>query len=97
MNVCACKWISDQQIQQALKQGYRTIADLSLRLGIGLECGRCLDKVHELLQAGLADLSPVAVDTTPQPTSVDTALVASAPAASSAAAPTQAAWFMIDP
>ncbi len=93
MYLCICKAVSDTQIRQAVEQGACTVADLNLRLGIGFECGRCLDSVREWLDVCLAALSPAVVGATPCPEPVNTP----SPVVSVAAAPARAAWFMIDP
>ena len=93
MYLCACKWVSDQQIRQAVEQGCRTMADLSIRLGTGLECGKCLDGIHEVLNACLAAPSLATMDAAPQPAPVSEV----SPPASVAMTPARAAWFMVDP
>ncbi len=54
MYLCICKPVSDTQIRQAILQGARTVGDVSVRLGVGAECGKCLDSIRELLDAVLA-------------------------------------------
>ncbi|MGB2682434.1 MAG: (2Fe-2S)-binding protein, partial [Candidatus Competibacter sp.] len=54
MYLCVCKAISDQQIRQAVQEGDRTMGDLGIRFGIGIECGKCVDSVRELLESCLA-------------------------------------------
>lgn len=50
MYLCICKSVSDHQIRQAVEQGVRGFGDLSARFGVGMECGRCIDSINELLQ-----------------------------------------------
>ncbi|HUM95920.1 MAG TPA: (2Fe-2S)-binding protein [Candidatus Competibacter sp.] len=98
MYLCVCKAISDQQIRQAVQEGDRTMGDLGIRFGIGIECGKCVDSVRELLESCLAappELAP------PAPGSA----AAAAPAAGAEPtpappavepAPQRAAWFAVD-
>jgi bacterioferritin-associated ferredoxin len=53
MYLCICKPVSDTQIRQAVTQGARTVDDVRARLGVGTECGKCLDSIRELLDAVL--------------------------------------------
>lgn len=94
MYLCVCKSVSDVQMRQAVEQGARTVADLSIRLGVGFECGRCVDGLRDWLDACLTVPTPTIVDDAPQPVTADA--VPSSPAVAPAA-PAQAAWFMIDP
>jgi len=95
MYVCTCKSVSDHQIRQAVAQGARGFGDLSTRfVGIGIECGKCVDGVNALLQECLSAASsspPASVEVASQPIT--------APAASTLA-PKEAtpapAWFAID-
>ncbi|TVR59846.1 MAG: hypothetical protein EA420_15230 [Candidatus Competibacteraceae bacterium] len=57
MYLCICKAVSDNQIRQAVAQGARTVGDVSVRLGAGTECGKCLDSIRELLDAVLTEPS----------------------------------------
>lgn len=91
--LCICKSVSDRQIREAVELGARTIGDLSVRLGIGVECGKCTDSVREFLDVCLA---------TPLPADMDSALPSVAvissppPPAAAKPAPAQAAWFAVD-
>lgn len=89
MYLCICKSVSDTQIRQAVEQGACTVADLSIRLGVGLECGKCVDSIREWLDVCLTDPPPAAVEAAPRPAPVT--------AASPPATPARAAWFTIDP
>jgi hypothetical protein len=65
---------------------------LSIRLGIGVECGKCTDSVREFLDVCLAAPQRAATD------SALPAVVATPPPPRRAAepAPAQAAWFAVD-
>ena len=97
MYLCICKAVTDRQIRQAVEQGDRTMGDLGIRFGIGIECGKCVDSVRELLEACLA-APPALVQ--PAPESPEAAASAPPkPAPEPVAvepAPQRAAWFAID-
>ena len=94
MNLCTCKSVSDQQIRQAVEQGARSFGDLSIRFGVGIECGKCIDGINALLQECLS------ATTQPQPAPAATAPVPiPAPAAPTPAPKDTApahAWFALD-
>ncbi|MBK8897694.1 MAG: (2Fe-2S)-binding protein [Candidatus Competibacteraceae bacterium] len=100
MYLCICKAVTDRQIRQAVEQGVRTMGDLSVRFGIGIECGKCIDSVREALDACLAappqDMAaaapPAAAQAGAAPPGAD---LAPAPAAAQPASQ-QTAWFAID-
>ncbi|MFO1424818.1 MAG: (2Fe-2S)-binding protein [Candidatus Competibacteraceae bacterium] len=94
MYVCMCKSVSDHQIRQAVEQGARGFGDLSVRLGVGIDCGKCVDGVNALLRDCLAAATPPSalVEATPNPI-LPTATPA--PAALKELPPAHA-WFAID-
>lgn len=98
MYLCMCKGVSDQQIRQAVEQGARTVGEMSLRFGIGIECGKCIDGIREFLDTCLTG-SPASADANPLPAG-DVAKSASADAVPTAGvlepAPQRAPWFAID-
>ena len=94
MNLCTCKSVSDQQIRQAVEQGARSFGDLSIRFGVGIECGKCIDGINALLQECLsapAALPPVPAEAASQPIPAP-ATPALAPKETAPAH----AWFAID-
>lgn len=95
MYLCICKAVTDQQIRQAVEQGDRTMGDLGVRFGIGIECGKCVDSVRELLTACLAaPPAPAPPATGSAETAAPTEPTPAPPAAEPA--PQRAAWFAID-
>ena len=54
MYLCICKAVSDQQVRQAIREGVRTVGEVSARFGVGTECGKCLDSISEYIDACLA-------------------------------------------
>ena len=92
MYLCTCKSVSDQQIRQAVDQGARSFGDLSIRFGVGIECGKCLDGINALLQECLsapAALALAPAEPAPQP------LPAPAKPTPKETAPAHA-WFAVD-
>lgn len=93
MYLCNCKSISDREIREAVELGARTIGDLSIRLGIGVECGKCTDSINQFLDAFLAESRPVAAARARPPVEADPS---PAPPVPVEPAPARAAWFAID-
>lgn len=91
MVLCTCKSVSDHQIRQAVEQGARGFGDLSTGLGVGIECGKCIDEINALLQECLIAVAPLLQAP---------AEVAREPIAASRPTPKEAppahAWFAID-
>ena len=48
--LCTCKSVSAAQIEEAVATGARGFGDLSLRLGVGVDCGHCVEGVNAVLQ-----------------------------------------------
>lgn len=48
--ICECKNVSDQQIEQAVKDGYRSFEAVSKHTGAGTGCGKCQQKVSDLIE-----------------------------------------------
>ena len=94
MYLCICKAVSDQHIRQAIREGVRTVGEISTRFGVGAECGKCLDSVSEYVDACLA--APPAVSD-PDPALTQPVITPPAPpAAVTNTLPAPAAWFAID-
>ena len=91
MYLCICKSVSDRQIREAVELGARTIGDLSVRLGVGIECGKCTDSVREFLDVCLADAPPATPDSEPAQV-----VAIPAPLRPAAPEPARAAWFAVD-
>lgn len=94
MYLCTCKSVSDQQIRQAVEQGARGFGDLSVRFGVGIECGKCLDGINALLQECLNAVAPpvpVPAEATPAPIPAT-----ATPATTLKEVAPARAWFAID-
>lgn len=94
MVLCTCKSVSDQQIRQAVEQGARGFGDLSVRFGVGIECGKCIDGINALLQECLSAVPPsmpAPAETAPVPITAPVA-----PARTPQEVAPAHAWFAID-
>ena len=49
MYVCVCFGITDKAIQRAAADGVRDIAELTMRTGLGSNCGSCRGMASEIL------------------------------------------------
>jgi len=49
MYVCVCFGITDKAIQRAADEGVRDIAELTMRTGLGSNCGSCRDMAADIL------------------------------------------------
>ncbi len=50
MYVCICHGVTDHQIREVAQNGCRSVAELTMRTGVGANCGSCLDTAAELLE-----------------------------------------------
>ena len=53
MYICICHGITDTQIRSCVKEGARSLCDLSGRLGVATQCGSCAGQALELLNETL--------------------------------------------
>ena len=44
MYVCVCNAITEEQLRRAIADGARTLDDLREALGLGDQCGKCLEE-----------------------------------------------------
>ena len=49
MYVCVCFGITDKAIQRAAADGVRDVAELTMRTGLGSNCGSCREMASEIL------------------------------------------------
>lgn len=55
MYVCICNAVTDHQVRERAHSGVRSVEELTFQLGLGVGCGRCLERATQLLgdaQAG---------------------------------------------
>ena len=43
MYVCICKGVNDKKIRQEVREGRGRLCDLKENLGVGSQCGQCID------------------------------------------------------
>jgi len=48
--VCICNGITDHAIREAADAGCRSLPELTMRTGVGANCGSCLDMAAEILE-----------------------------------------------
>jgi len=51
MIICCCANINDRQVREALMGGARTLADIQVKTGAAMGCGRCKEAVVEEIVA----------------------------------------------
>lgn len=56
MYICVCNAVTESAIQQAVKDGARSLRDLSFRTGCSTQCGCCVGLAREVMDATLADI-----------------------------------------
>ena len=50
MYVCICNGVTEQQVRAAAEAGCSTVSELTMRTGVGANCGSCVGLAGELLQ-----------------------------------------------
>ncbi len=58
MYICVCQAVTDRQIQDAARNGARSLKDLRRELGVTLDCGRCASCAHDCLKEAQARSCP---------------------------------------
>lgn len=53
--VCICNGVTDHQIREAVANGCRSVAELTMRTGAGANCGTCLDVAASMLVPATAE------------------------------------------
>ena len=49
MYVCICNGVTDHQIREAAEAGCTSLTELTMRTGVGANCGSCLPSAEILL------------------------------------------------
>ncbi|MGD8378122.1 MAG: bacterioferritin-associated ferredoxin [Gammaproteobacteria bacterium] len=57
MYVCICQAVTDKQIRAAVREGCRTVDDLTDALGVAAACGRCRPQAAEIVAEELGTMS----------------------------------------
>lgn len=50
MYVCICKRVRDREIVDAVQDGARNLRDVSRRLGVARQCGKCAPYACQIIQ-----------------------------------------------
>ena len=56
MYICICNAVTESAIRQAVREGARSLRDLSFRTGCSTQCGRCVGTAREVMDETLAEL-----------------------------------------
>ncbi|MEM7217626.1 MAG: (2Fe-2S)-binding protein [Pseudomonadota bacterium] len=51
MYVCLCNAVTDRQITAAIGRGAQDVTDVVRELGVGTNCGTCLEYAQELIES----------------------------------------------
>ena len=49
MIVCVCKRVSDRHIRAEVDAGAESLRDVSRRLGVGTQCGKCVGSARAII------------------------------------------------
>jgi bacterioferritin-associated ferredoxin len=56
MYICVCNAVTESTIRQAVKDGARSLRDLSFRTGCSTQCGCCVGLAREVMDETLAEM-----------------------------------------
>ncbi len=62
MYICICKKITDTQIYQEVERGASSVDELSERLGVSSQCGKCKKCVHKMLSRKVSEMAYFPID-----------------------------------
>lgn len=62
MYICICKQITDTQIHQEIENGATTLAELSKRLGVATQCGKCGRCARNMIRRKAREMAYFPVD-----------------------------------
>lgn len=68
MYICVCRGITDRQIQEAVLQGASSVCDIQNKLGAAMDCGSCVECIHEIVTEYLIPASKIC--TIPNPPTI---------------------------
>ncbi len=57
MFVCICNAVTDKQIKEEVAQGATTMRDLSQKLAVGNQCGKCCCCAKKVLNQALVQIA----------------------------------------
>jgi len=56
MYVCICKKITDTQILQEVERGATSINEISAKLGVATQCGKCKKYAQKMVKRRIAEI-----------------------------------------
>jgi bacterioferritin-associated ferredoxin len=56
MYVCVCKAVTDKTIRQKVGEGLGSMRELKQCLGVGSQCGKCIQTAQQVLNQSLQEL-----------------------------------------
>ena len=59
MFVCICMGITDKDISEAVKNGAKTVSDITMITGAGSGCGSCAAETMKILEKSVSASGPV--------------------------------------
>lgn len=62
MYICICKKITDTQIHQEVENGATTLDELSRRLGVSTQCGKCTKCARNMIRRKVSEMQYFPVD-----------------------------------
>lgn len=62
MYICICKKITDKQIHQEIENGATTLDELSNRLGVASQCGKCGKCVRNMIRRKASKMAYFPID-----------------------------------
>ncbi len=54
--VCLCNGVTDRHIREAVEKGCGSVGELTMRTGLGANCGSCLGMAAEMVEQMRAEL-----------------------------------------
>lgn len=57
MYICICKKITDTQIHQEVENGATTLKELSKRLGVSTQCGKCGKCARNMIRRKVSEMA----------------------------------------
>lgn len=62
MYICLCKKITDTQIHQEIENGATTLNELSKRLGVATQCGKCGKCARKMIRRKASKIAYFPID-----------------------------------
>ncbi len=62
MYVCLCKGVTDHRIRAEVEAGAKSLRDVSRRLGVATQCGKCAGCAREIIREAVACGEPACCD-----------------------------------